>query len=85
MLLETIVDGEHMPYGNAPLDGARRQDCTPDDFINNGAIYPTRRDVVMEEASFLGANARPYRMPSERAFDIDSEVEFRIAEALIAS
>ena len=85
MLLKTIVDGKLMPYGDAPLDGVRRQDCRPDVFINNGAIYLTRRDVVMEEASFLGSNARPYRMPPERAVDIDTEVDFRIAEALIAS
>lgn len=85
MLLKTIEDGRLKPYGNAPLDGVRRQDCTPDVFISNGAIYLTRRDVVMKAGSFIGVDARPYQMPRERVLDIDSERDFQIAEAMLAS
>ena len=83
MLLKTIEDDTLKPYGKASLDGARRQDCHPDVYICNGALYLSRRDVVMEQGSLLGANARPYVMPAERALDIDSELDLRIAEALL--
>jgi CMP-N-acetylneuraminic acid synthetase len=85
MLLKTI-EGERLePYGETPRERVRRQDCYPDVYVNNGAIYLTRRDTVMEQNLLLGAIARPYIMPSERSLDIDTEFDLRIADAILST
>jgi CMP-N-acetylneuraminic acid synthetase len=84
MLLKTIEADRLMPYGKTPRERVRRQDCRPDVYVNNGAIYLTRRDVVMEQNLLLGAVARPYIMPAERSLDIDSELDMRVADALLS-
>lgn len=83
MLLKTIENGRLAPYGDAPLDGVRRQDCRPPVYINNGAIYLSRRELVMERNTLLGDNARPYIMPLERSLDIDTAFDLKLAEAFI--
>ena len=85
MLLKTIESDRLEPYGETPRERMRRQDCRPDVYVNNGAIYLTRRDTVMEQDLLLGAIARPYIMPSERSLDIDTEFDLRIADAILST
>ena len=84
MLLKTIQGDWVRPYGEVPQEGVRRQDCYPDVYVNNGAIYLTRRDVVMKQGLLMGVFALPYIMPAERSLDIDTELEFRVAEAMMS-
>ena len=60
----------------------RRQDFAFDVYKTNGAIYLARRDVLMEEGSFYGSHPRPLVMPPERSIDIDTELDFEMAEFL---
>ncbi len=60
----------------------RRQDLPPV-YIRNGAIYAVRREVVMLQNSMVGKISRPYIMPEERSVNIDSKLDFLLAEILI--
>ena len=60
----------------------RRQDLPPV-YIRNGAIFATKRDVVMEKNSFLGQISRPYVMPESRSVNIDTKVDFMVAEVMM--
>jgi N-acylneuraminate cytidylyltransferase len=51
----------------------------------NGAIYATRRDVFMNRGTFQGEKCLGYIMPPERSVNIDSEVDFVVAEYLVQS
>lgn len=63
----------------------RRQDFEPV-YIENGAIYVTRRRVLMEEGAILGKETRALIMPQSRSLDIDTERDFdRAEESLRAS
>ena len=84
MLLKTIENDRLTPYCEAPQEGVRRQDCRPEVYVNNGSIYLTRRDIVMDQDQLLGAVARPYIMPAERSLDIDTEFDLRVADALLS-
>jgi CMP-N-acetylneuraminic acid synthetase len=53
--------------------------------MRNGAIFLTRRDVVMEQHSIWGTRIKPYIMPEERSVDIDSEFDCRLAELILSS
>lgn len=61
----------------------RRQDLPPV-YQLNGAIYVTRRKVLLEEESLLGKHTLPYIMPQERSIDIDTPIDFKIAEIILS-
>lgn len=78
------IDGEGLlkPYLDKMSEQNRRQDLPFDVYRTNGAIYLADRDVLMEEGSFYGRRPRPYVMPAERSIDIDTRLDFDIAEFL---
>lgn len=66
-------------------EGTRRQDAQPLAYIRNGAIYLTRRDVLMEQNSIWGESIRPYIMPAERSVNVDRELDLKLAEIILQS
>lgn len=65
-------------YENQP-----RQELEPM-YIRNGAIYATRRDVLMNKGSIKGKKSLAYIMPPERSINIDTLDDFFKAEKLLA-
>lgn len=72
-----------LPYLIEEVEGVRRQDLPPC-YLRNGGIYATRRDVLMKQNSIFGSDVRACVMPDERSVDINSEVDFLLAEALLS-
>ena len=60
----------------------RRQDLPPV-YQPNGAIYVTRRKILLEEERLLGANTLAYVMPRERSIDIDTPIDLKLAELIM--
>lgn len=61
-----------------------RQDIRPKAYIRNGAIYAMRRDVLMVQgARYDTPDSRPYIMPLERSVNIDTALDFLLAEILL--
>lgn len=83
ILMKKIENGTLVPYCIEEKEGTRRQDYDPPAYMRNGAIYLTRRDILMETNSIWGDTIRPYVMPPERSIGIDSEIELRLAELMI--
>ncbi len=83
ILMKKIENNRLLPYCIEEKEGTRRQDYDPPAYIRNGAIYLTRRDVLMENNSIWGEVIRPYVMPEERSYDIDSERDFRLVELVM--
>jgi CMP-N-acetylneuraminic acid synthetase len=82
-LMKKIENDRLLPYCIEEREGMRRQDYNPPAYIRNGAIYLTRRDVLMENNSVWGEVIRPYVMPEERSYDIDSKRDFRLVEMVM--
>jgi CMP-N,N'-diacetyllegionaminic acid synthase len=75
------LDGDRLvdpPFGEA-YENQPRQELTPM-YIRNGAIYLTRRDVLVERRSLKGGDCRALVMPVRRSVNIDSEDDFAFAE-----
>jgi len=51
-------------------------------YALNGAIFVTPRKVL-DTGDLVGSRPRPYIMPREKSIDIDDELDWRIAEALV--
>lgn len=61
---------------------ARRQDAEKL-YQVNGAVYVIKAEVLRRENSFYPSDSLAYVMPSERSLDIDSELDFLIADLLM--
>ena len=80
--LKRMEDDRLLPYVIEEIEGIRRQDL-PACYVRNGGIYATRRDVLMKQNSIFGSDVRACVMPDERSVDINTEVDFLLAEALL--
>jgi CMP-N,N'-diacetyllegionaminic acid synthase len=81
--MKRIENGRLLPFCVEEIEGTRRQDYHPPAFTRNGAVYLTRRDVLMEQNSIWGKSIRPYVMPPERSISIDTELDLKLAELLM--
>ncbi len=84
MLMKRIENDRLLPWCAEEKEGTRRQDYTPPAYMRNGVIYLAKRDVLMERNSIWGDVIRPYVMPAERSVSIDSELDMKLAELLLA-
>ena len=83
ILMKRIEKGYLEPYCIEEKEGTRRQDYDPPAYMRNGAIYLTRRDVLMEHDSIWGEKICPYVMPPERSVSVDSELDMKLVEWLL--
>jgi CMP-N,N'-diacetyllegionaminic acid synthase len=93
----SVCPAEHSPLlaGELPPDGSLSKFLRPTDRTANrqslpvfhrlnGAVYVARADWLRHERAFLGEGSFAYVMPAERSVDIDSELDFAIAECLLS-
>ena len=63
---------------------SRRQDLKPEAYIRSGSIYALKRDhIIIEGLRYGSKNSRPYILPTERAVNVDTEIDFLVAEKML--
>jgi CMP-N,N'-diacetyllegionaminic acid synthase len=93
---QTVVEASYHPFFMKTLDGdrttplfadghkyVRRQDAPPV-YQPSGAVYVTRRPVLMDHGHVLGDDNRAIVVDFEAAVNIDTEWDFLLAELLLA-
>ena len=83
VLMKKIEDDSLVPFCVPEAEGTRRQDYRPAAYMRNGAIYATRRDVLVERGSIWGDTIRPYVMPEEWSVSIDTERHVRLVDQML--
>ncbi|MBW2411190.1 MAG: acylneuraminate cytidylyltransferase family protein [Deltaproteobacteria bacterium] len=83
ILMKRIENDQLLPYCIEEKEGTRRQDYQPAAYMRNGAIYLTRRNVLIEQNSIWGNLIRPYIMPEERSVGVDSELDLKVVEMMV--
>jgi len=91
----SLCDARHSPYWMNRLEGdrvlpflqnvpeyARRQDLPPV-YRLNGAVYATRRRILMEQNRLLGEDTRGIVMDAESSVDIDTPLDLKIAMLIL--
>jgi len=82
--IKKIVDDKIVDFCIAEIPESRRQDLKPEAYIRSGSIYALKRDYLMIDGKRYGSdNSRPYILPQERAINIDTEIDFILAEQVI--
>jgi len=77
--MKRIVDDQLVDYAEEEIENRPRQELPPV-YLRAGSVYATRRDVLMEQNSFKGRVSRPYIIPPNRAVNIDTPIDLKIAE-----
>jgi CMP-N-acetylneuraminic acid synthetase len=83
ILMKRIENNVLLPFCMEEKEGTRRQDYQPPAYMRNGAIYLSKRDVLINEDSIWGKTIRPYIMPEERSVNIDSELDLKLADFML--
>lgn len=84
ILMKKIENNKLLPFCVEEKEGTRRQDYSPPAYMRNGSMYLSKRDVIMKENSIWGRDICPYIMPESRSVNIDSEMDFKLAELMFS-
>jgi len=92
----SVSEMEHHPWWSNTLDkdagmkdflrseiAAVNRQQLPTYYRINGAIYLAEWDFIKNNDSWYGPSTYAYKMPRERSVDIDSELDFKLAEILL--
>lgn len=86
-LAKNIVDGRLKnflpPPEGFPAKAYLARQKLPKSFVNNGAIYLVRRDVLMERQTLYTERSYAYVMPAERSLDIDTPWDLHLAGLIL--
>ena len=77
-------DGTGHPVLGDDNTGKRRQELRQA-YVLNGAVYVVEVARFRESLTFVGPQTRFHVMPEERSCDIDTLLDFSVAETLVAS
>lgn len=77
-----VFEGSKLKYFLQDGKGYTRRQDLPKIYRCNGAIYIIKTDVFIKNKSFETDNITGYIMTSENSIDIDTELDFKIAEIL---
>lgn len=82
-LVEETADG-YVKLAKSPDEPIVRRQDTPDCFDMNASIYVWGREAFIEsDLQPIGNKTRLYEMEEHQAYDIDSEIDFVIVEAIM--
>lgn len=82
--MRTMDEGGRLSPLLAPPAATRRQDL-PLVYVPNGAIYAVRVAWFLERRAFIGPGSVGHVMPAERSVDIDTLLDFQLAEVILAA
>jgi N-acylneuraminate cytidylyltransferase len=77
----SVCEPDKHPYWMLKMDA---DGSAPQIFALNGAIYVAPADFLAGGGDFITAGTIGYVMPKDRSFDIDTELDLRLADFLLA-
>lgn len=80
----TLTNGQLQPLGRIDQLSVPRQSL-PEAFRQNGAIYAMRSETFCAGHTFFSAPAMPYVMREEDSIDVDTRLDFEMAERMLAA
>ncbi|WP_251963759.1 cytidylyltransferase domain-containing protein [Salinibacter ruber] len=82
-LVEETSEG-YVKLAKSPDESIVRRQDTPDCFDMNASIYVWGRDAFLRsDVEPIGSRTRLYEMEEHQAYDIDSEIDFVIVQAIM--
>jgi len=69
-------------YVEQKFENMQPRQSLPPVFIRNGAIYASKRNIIINKM-IVGRSCLAYEMPYERSVNIDTEIDFNLAELMM--
>ena len=79
-----LDDGRLINYIDQGFEDMRPRQELPATYIRCGALYITRRDVMVKQERLVGDRCLGLVLPKERAVNIDEKTDLYVAERLLA-
>lgn len=79
MKMKVVEEGRLKDFQKPPTENPPRQSL-PQIYIVNGAMYATKRDVLVNQSSFIGEDSLPYIMSRNKSVNIDNIEDFIVVE-----
>tara|TARA_B100000287_G_C20659754_1_gene789783 strand:- start:813 stop:1526 length:714 start_codon:yes stop_codon:yes gene_type:complete len=67
------------------FEDMRSRQELPKVYIRSGTIYLSKRELILNNNSFVGENCIAYTIPNERSVNIDTELDLMLAKTLFKS
>lgn len=83
--MKRIVAGRLINYIDQGYEDMRPRQQLPKAYIRNGSVYAVQRDVLLDQNTLVGKDARPYVMPSERSVNIDNMLDLALARLYLSN
>jgi CMP-N,N'-diacetyllegionaminic acid synthase len=80
--MKKLVGDQLVNYIDQGFWDMRPRQVLPDIYIRNGSIYMIRRDILIEKGQLIGKKCLGLVMSDEESVNIDSPLEFKLAELL---
>ncbi len=81
--MKKIYNNQLVNYIDTGYEDMRPRQDLPKVYIRNGAIYLAKISDILGLSSFSTPNCIPYEMKDTESVNIDSEIDFLIAESLL--
>ena len=82
--MKRVLDGDRLVnYVDQRDEDMRPRQRLPPVYIRNGALYVTRREVLLDQYSFTGKDCRAYVMLEDCSVNIDNMHDVIVAESLL--
>ena len=81
--MKKLVGDQLVNYIEQGFWDMRPRQVLPDIYIRNGSIYMIRRDILIEKGQLIGKKCLGLVMSDEQSVNIDSPLEFKLAELLL--
>lgn len=81
--MKKVEDGYLKPFYNIDEKTYTRRQDLPDVYQMNGAIFISKRDLIIRDSIISGESVIPYFMSAEESVDIDNQLDFHLVELMI--
>lgn len=81
--MKRLVGDRLINYVEQGFEDMRPRQVLPAVYIRNGAIYLSRRDVVVKQDRIVGEYCLGFEMPPEESINIDDRLDFKMAEFML--
>jgi len=81
--MKRLISDQLVNFIDQGFEDMRPRQTLPPVYIRNGAVYLSRRHVVVDQQQVVGAVCLGFEMRAEDSVNIDDRLDFKLAELLL--
>jgi CMP-N,N'-diacetyllegionaminic acid synthase len=82
--MKRLIGDQLVNFIDQGFEDMRPRQTLPPVYIRNGAVYLSRRHVLVDQQQLVGPACLGFEMSAEESVNIDNRIDFKIAELLLS-